>query len=291
MGDAGRALKMENYVLYEEIAKFGTFSAIFKGRRKSTIDYVSVHRYDPSLLYQVTSSVQILHELNHTSILKFFEWYKSPQHLWVVTELASGGTLADMMDVDGPTPLDNLPSMITDVLLGLRYLHSLDIVLCDLSPSKVLLDPHGILKLYDFSFAKVKGSPHQWSHDEMIRSFDDFLKNLTSGHSIVLATKARRMCLSSLPSPFYLSPESLNSCLFTVETDLWSVGCVMYELWTGVCPFVSESIEELVCVINESTPYFYVTEQSEVLTAIRGLLMKDEMKRFNWNNLEKLLLH
>ena len=289
-----RVLPMENYVLYGRISQ-SSISTNFKGRRKATIDYFSIHRYDTSLLEQVSVNVNLLHKLDHTNIIKFFEWYQSPQHLWVVTELASGGTLADMMDIDGPVPLENLPPLIADVLSGLKYVHSINIILCDINPSKIILDAQGILKLYDISLAVTKDSKCGWSREVMMRNYEELFKELSTGgpSSDLISSKGRRLHLSQLPSPFYLSPESINSCSFTFLSDLWSVGCIMYELWTGFCPFVADSLQELIDTIAEYTPY-YIDEQenqnSKIVSVLKGLLAKDMQKRMNWKELDNINL-
>ena len=77
-----------------------------------------------------------MHSLDHNNVLKFLEWYETPKHIWVVTELATGGSLADVIEQDGHIPLPHWSDFITDIANGLHYLHSRNILYCDLQPRK-----------------------------------------------------------------------------------------------------------------------------------------------------------
>ena len=65
---------MENYVIYDELGA-DDHSVVFKGRRKGTIEFVAVHRVDKQYRACVTNAVRLLHNLKHSNILRFSEWY------------------------------------------------------------------------------------------------------------------------------------------------------------------------------------------------------------------------
>ena len=65
---------MENYVIYDELHS-DEQGIVYKGRRKGTIEFVAVHRVDKRYRAFVTNGVRLLHNLKHSNILKFFEWY------------------------------------------------------------------------------------------------------------------------------------------------------------------------------------------------------------------------
>ena len=83
--------------------------------------------------------MRLVHSLDHVNILRFFEWYETSKHVWVITELANGGSLADILDQDGTIPFPNVTSFLVDIIAGLNYLHCRQIVYCDLQPSKVII--------------------------------------------------------------------------------------------------------------------------------------------------------
>ncbi len=78
-----------------------------------------------------------MHSLDHPNVLTFLEWYETSKHIWVITELANGGTLADILDQDGSLPFPLVCDFLVDITAGLNYLHSQQIVYCDLQPCKV----------------------------------------------------------------------------------------------------------------------------------------------------------
>ena len=78
-----------------------------------------------------------MHGLEHRNVLKFYEWYETPKHIWVITELASGGTLAGILEQDGLILPNLAGEFITDIISGLNYLHSVRVIYSDLQPKKV----------------------------------------------------------------------------------------------------------------------------------------------------------
>lgn len=78
-----------------------------------------------------------MHTLDHINVLRFCEWYETPKHIWVITELASGGVLADILEQDVSLAPDKLGEFVKDISSGLNYLHHNAILYCDLRPHKV----------------------------------------------------------------------------------------------------------------------------------------------------------
>lgn len=78
-----------------------------------------------------------MHGLDHDNVLRFCEWYETSKHVWVITELTSGGTLAQIIEQDGLIPPNKMSGFIGDIALGLGYLHSVNVLYCDLQPNKV----------------------------------------------------------------------------------------------------------------------------------------------------------
>ena len=64
----------------------------------------------------------------------FHEWYEMPKHIWVITELANGGMLADILEQDSCLPFSQVVDFMKDIASGLSYVYSRQIVYCDLQP-------------------------------------------------------------------------------------------------------------------------------------------------------------
>ena len=75
--------------------------------------------------------------LDHTHVIMFHEWHETLKHIWMITELANGGTLADILEQDGCLPFPQVVDFVSDIVSGLSYVYSRQIVYCDLQPHKV----------------------------------------------------------------------------------------------------------------------------------------------------------
>merc|ERR1719487_148700 len=150
-----------------------------------------------------------MHRLSNQNTVKFHDWYETRNNLWLILEYCTGGDLESLLRQDGHLPEVSVRMFSLDILSGLKYLHALGILHCDIRPKNVLIDEYGVLKICDFKFAR----------------------------------KVQKAALGTTPlehrgTPCYMSPE-----LFTLEgvhsysSDLWSLGVLMYELRRGCTPF------------------------------------------------------
>ena len=115
--------------------------------------------------------MQILHKLSHPNTLKFYNWYSTRSHMWVILEYVTGGDLRTLLAQDKRLPesvikVSNLGEWSrsrplgqvfgVDIMSGLQYIHSVGILYCDLKPSNLLVNEYGVLK--------VSASPPCWPH-------------------------------------------------------------------------------------------------------------------------------
>ena len=104
-----------------------------------------------------------------------------------------------------------------------EHLHHSGILYCDLKPSNVLIDEYGVLKLCDFGLAR----------------------SIPTDQDEVQATKRGTPC--------YMAPELFtDDGVYSCASDLWALGCILYEMVVGVPPFVSNSFEDLVNMVLTS---------------------------------------
>jgi serine/threonine-protein kinase ULK4 len=95
-----------------------------------------------------------MHALDHENILKFFAWYETQNHLWLILEYCVGGDLLGLLRQDVTLPEASIAAFGRDLLVALRTLHSAGTLHCDLKPSNVLVDEDGRLKLCGFGLAR-----------------------------------------------------------------------------------------------------------------------------------------
>eukprot|EP00062_Callorhinchus_milii_P011990 gi/632958536/ref/XP_007895092.1/ PREDICTED: serine/threonine-protein kinase ULK4-like [Callorhinchus milii] len=274
---------MENFVLYEEIGK-GNKSIVYKGRRKGTINFVAILCIDKSKRPEITNRVRLTHDIEHQNVVFFNEWYETSNHLWLVVELCTGGSLEMVITQDEYLHEEVVREFGVDLVSGLRHIHELGIIFCDLNPAKILLDGPGTLKYSNFSLAKTEG--------ENLEEFLSLIGTEEGTEEINENTQRRNTKSRARGSLMYMAPEILKGEDFSKASDFWSLGCVLYEMSAGKPPFFAENLSELrEKILHEDPPppkakgSAGTIKPLEFLSLIQSLLQKDPSKRLDWKGL------
>ncbi|XP_061252032.1 serine/threonine-protein kinase ULK4 isoform X8 [Bos javanicus] len=270
---------MENFILYEEIGR-GSKTVVYKGRRKGTINFVAILCSDKCRRPEITNWVRLTHEIKHKNIVTFHEWYETSNHLWLVVELCTGGSLEMVIAQDENLPEDVVREFGIDLLTGLHHLHQLGILFCDISPRKILLEGPGTLKFSNFSLAKVEGE----NLEEFFTLVAAEEGGGDSGENVVKKSMKSRVKGSLI----YTAPEIVRGTDFSITSDLWSLGCLLYEMFSGKPPFFSECVSELIEKICYEDPLPPIPKDSscpkassDFINLLDGLLQKDPQKSRN----------
>ncbi|XP_019486585.1 PREDICTED: serine/threonine-protein kinase ULK4 [Hipposideros armiger] len=228
--------------------------------------------------------VRLTHEIKHKNIVTFHEWYETSNHLWLVVELCTGGSLETVIAQDKNLPEDVVREFGIDLLTGLHHLHQLGILFCDISPGKILLEGPGTLKFSNFCLAKVEGE----NLEEFFALVAADEGGGDSGENVLKKNMESRVKGSLI----YTAPEIVRGTDFSVASDLWSLGCLLYEMFSGKPPFFSESVSELMDKIFYEDPFPPIPKDSslpkassDLINLLDGLLQKDPQKRLTWAGL------
>uniref|UniRef100_A0A8I5R8B8 non-specific serine/threonine protein kinase n=1 Tax=Papio anubis TaxID=9555 RepID=A0A8I5R8B8_PAPAN len=274
---------MENFILYEEIGR-GSKTVVYKGRRKGTINFVAILCTEKCKRPEITNWVRLTHEIKHKNIVTFHEWYETSNHLWLVVELCTGGSLKTVIAQDENLPEDVVREFGIDLVTGLHHLHKLGILFCDISPGKILLEGPGTLKFSNFCLAKVEGE----NLEEFFALVAAEEGGGDSGENVLKKSMKSRV----KGSPIYTAPEVVRGADFSISSDLWSLGCLLYEMFSGKPPFFSESISELTEKILCEDPLPPIPKDSsrpkassDFINLLDGLLQRDPQKRLTWTRL------
>lgn len=250
---------MNQYHIYEKIGR-GKHSVVYKGRKKKTIQYYAIKSVEKSQKPRVLQEVRTMHALKHNNILKFIAWYETSNHLWLILEYCVGGDLVSLLKQDLRLPESSIHDFGRDIVVALQYLHSNSIIYCDLKPSNVLLDENGVIKLGGFGLS---------------RRLSDI--NKTPLNSLPPAKRG---------TPCYMAPELFSEgATHSSASDLWALGCVLYECSTGRPPFMSSTFNQLAHDIlnNEPPPMAGASKEFEHL--LGRLLDKNPATRISWQGL------
>ncbi|KAJ6319024.1 hypothetical protein OIU76_014379 [Salix suchowensis] len=251
---------MNHFHIYEAIGR-GKYSSVYKGRKKKTIEYFAVKSVDKSQKSKVLHEVRMLHSLDHPNVLKFYSWYETSSHLWLVLEYCVGGDLMTLLRQDSQLPEDSIHDLARDLVRALQFLHSKGIIYCDLKPSNILLDENGRTKLCDFGLA---------------RKLSDVSKTPSS-----MLPQAKR------GTPCYMAPELFeDGGVHSYASDFWALGCVLYECYAGRPPFVGREFTQLVkSILSDPTPPLPGNPSRPFVNLINSLLIKDPAERIHWSEL------
>lgn len=151
---------------------------------------------------------------------RVFDLYEDDDAPWVVLEFVPGQSLKDLVRERGPLPLPEIAGILEQVADALGHLHDRGLVHLDVKPQNVILTPEGIAKLIDFGLAQQAGAPQE-----------------TVG-GLTFGTAA------------YLAPEQACGEVVDATTDVYALGCVVYELLTGQPPFDADATTDKHTVIR-----------------------------------------
>ncbi|XP_048367754.1 serine/threonine-protein kinase ULK4 isoform X2 [Sphaerodactylus townsendi] len=270
---------MENFILYEEIGR-GSKTVVYKGRRKGTINFVAILCTDKCKRAEITNWVRLTHEIRHENVVTFHEWYETSNHLWLVMELCTGGSLEMVIAQDEHLPEDVVREFGINLVSGLHHIHELGILFCDLTPGKILLEGPGTLKFSNFCLAKAEG--------ENLEEFFALIGTEEGAGDSRENTGQRNQKNKLKGSSAYIAPEVIKGADFSIASDLWSLGCLLYEMFSGKCPS-SENLTELSELSVREDPFplrqegpVLLQPSSDFVSLLESLLQKDPLKRLTW---------
>jgi serine/threonine-protein kinase len=165
---------------------------------------------DPTAVARFEREALAAAALTHRNIVSVFDAGQDGATRFIVMECVGGRSLARLVHADGPLGVDQAVAIGAQTASALGAAHRAGIVHRDIKPANLMLDEHGTVKVLDFGIAR-----------------------LTAGASLTQTA----MVMGSAP---YLAPELTRGARADARSDVYALGCVLYELLTGRPPFISE---------------------------------------------------
>ncbi|KAG7450596.1 kinase-like protein, partial [Guyanagaster necrorhizus] len=155
---------------------------------------------------------ETLKYLDHPRIVRYLGYEESPESLNIFLEYVPGGTIESCLSQHGRFSEGLTKSFTSQILEGLEYLHYRGIIHRDLKAANILVDHSGICKISDFGISKRV--------DELEARANTGLKGTV----------------------FWMAPEVVSPNLggYDAKIDIWSVGCIVLEMWSGKRPWAGE---------------------------------------------------
>jgi len=231
-GTDKRAICKDDFIFEDELGN-GAYSRVvlttFKatGKKYATKIIQKAFVVKEKKIKTVQMEKKVLNIMDHENIIKLFCTYQDKENLYFALELAPGGEMFSYLSKYGPFTFEAAQFYTAELVNGLEYMHGLGIIHRDLKPENVIFTKDMHAKITDFGTAKMRSSgatPNSPEEDEV--------------NSPKQSEQSRQTFCGTAE---YVSPEVLTNKPVTEAADLWALGCMVYQFFTGKYPFKGES--------------------------------------------------
>lgn len=164
----------------------------------------------------------------------------------ILTEFIDGGSLDTLIQQNAPIDEELVCAWLAQIILGIEHMHSRNLLHRDIKPANIFITQSGLVKIGDLGCCKLLAEPDE-------------------------------QCSSDYGSPLYLSPEVWRAATCSHKSDIWSVGCVVYEMLAQVTPFAAPELAYK--VLTDSPPPLPNHVSATLRDIIFCMLEKEPSKR------------
>ena len=210
--------QLGRFKLIEQIGK-GSMGVVYRGQDTEFGRVVAIKVLSADMaaeeegVARFRREAQAAAELDHPNIIQVYDYGEDQGHLFMAMELLQGRDLTDVIR-DGQLSLSQKIHIMHQVCDGMAYVHEQEIVHRDLKPGNIHVLPDGHIKIMDFGLVRLG-----WSQ-------------MTAAGAV-------------MGSPRYMSPEQMRGETVTVQSDVFSLGSVFYEMVSGRLAFDSKQMHEI----------------------------------------------
>ena len=211
----------------KNILGVGSFGRVFLAENIYTLELIAmkeIPKTSEDLLTdsEIMDEIEILKNLDHPDIVRIMEFYNTESSYYIINEFCPGGELYDQ--INNVFSETQIAVMFRQILSGLAYLHSNNIV-------------HRDLKLENILIKEVEKSK-ETNEDLFVLKIIDF------GTAKIFDKNKNKQARAIVGSSYYIAPEVLNK-KYSFECDLWSAGVILYMFIVGHAPFDGKSDREI----------------------------------------------
>ena len=240
---------------YDVLCKIGqgSFGQVFKVRRKCdrailVMKLIKMQSLSKKNQQDSLHEVTILSSLNCPYIVKYYDSFAENNTLYIIMEYCEKGDLSQILKKQHLPP-HKIWKFFIQICIGLEYLHSKQILHRDIKCLNIFLSNDDSIRIGDLGVAKI-------------------------------LTNTAAFAQTQVGSPYYLSPELCEEKPYNTKSDVWALGCVVYEMCTGKHPFQAPTQAALLLKIISGNYIPLPLDYAENLKEIVDLcLEKDYQKR------------
>src|SRR5690625_1860281 len=211
---------------------------------------------------RILEEARIASAIQHPNVSAIYEVGEFEERPYIVMQYVPGRTLMELLE-NGPLNLQFALSISIQIAGGLAEAHKLDILHRDLKPANIMVTDGGLVKILDFGLAKRRGSPAVSSAPQV-------------GDSDIGAP-GEELESSRFGTTAYMAPEQFITLRSSKQSDLFSLGVILYEIVTGNHPFLSVGQNEqslVIQAIRSSKPTSPKTYRGEIPNTFSDLILK-----------------
>jgi NIMA (never in mitosis gene a)-related kinase len=242
------------YTLKEKIGE-GSYGSVFKVERRGrnyAMKKLNIENIKPYEKKCIVSELKILSCHKCDFLLKYYNTEIVGKHICIYTEYIQGGDLSKQLEnhIKNKSRFENetLKKYFVQLCIALEYLHTNNIIHRDIKPANVLITNNADIKLIDFGVSKI---------------CDKYLKY----------TK------TFIGTPYYIAPEQFRNVNYNHKVDIWSLGCLFFELCEHKLPFKGNDLNELRVSVLRGLVIFSHHTSDEFKLIIKKCLTKSHYSR------------
>lgn len=220
MSEPSATVFNDRYELHRKLAR-GGMSDVYLARDLLLDRPVAVkvlfpeYAKDPTFVERFRREAQAAANLNHPNIVAIYDWGQQSGTYFIVMEYVEGRSLSEIIRTDGPLHPRRSAEITADVAAALGFAHRNGVVHRDVKPGNIIISPSGQVKVADFGIAQA----------------------ITGGAAQANLTQAGAV----MGTATYFSPEQAQGKPVDPRSDLYSLGCVLYEMLTSRPPFAGDT--------------------------------------------------
>ncbi len=224
---------------------------------------------DAGRLARFEREAKLLASLNHPNIATIFGFEESDGVRFIAMELVEGQSLAERIEASGRIEVDEALEIARRIALALEAAHEAGVIHRDLKPANVQVTPDGTVKVLDFGLAKAYAADGS-----------DPSSGLSQSPTIMAAT-GTGVIMGTAP---YMSPEQARGQPVDKRSDIWSFGCVLYEMLAGKRTFDGKTVSDTLASILKEEPDWAALPQTTsplIQLLLRQCLEKEPDRRLH----------
>ncbi len=248
-GDSGRVGRVfaGRYELLSELGK-GGMGVVFRARDRELDEEVAlkvlktVGEEQAAQVDRLRHEIKLARVITHPNVVRAFDFGESGGSRFLTMEYVPGTTLREVIDARGGLQLTPALQIAKQVCRGLAAVHKAGIIHGDLKPQNVMVMGSGVAKLMDFGVARIRSSQDQGG-------------------------------VSVIGTPLYMSPEQAKGADLDERSDIYSAGVMMYEMFTGQCPFQAKDVAEVLQMHLNDAPADPRTLRPEIPAPLAEIIL------------------